>query len=225
MLALHGTSACESTLCTPLLIDDYDDEVDFHDACEDDDDDESPQRSKGGTTSTSFSNNLTESETESDEGDDALGETYRECHDGDDDCDGGDDGREIVFNRVGLAEREAEILLEKYGKNALPERIIPKWILFVDQFRAPMPIMIWIAIVIEASITNWIDMGILLVIQFTNATIGFYELNKAGNAVAALKSSLRPTATCKRDGKWAVVDATLLVPGDLVLLASGSGEL
>jgi H+-transporting ATPase len=57
--------------------------------------------------------------------------------------------------------------------------------------------------------------GILLLIQFTNASISFYETNKAGNAVAALKSSLKPSATAKRDGEWKVIDATLLVPGDL----------
>ena len=131
---------------------------------------------------------------------------------------------DFVYNHVGLTDDEAKVLLEKHGRNELPEKIVPKWRLFLDQFRAPMPIMIWIAIIIEAAIDNWIDMGILLVIQFTNAGISFYELNKAGNAVAALKNSLKPTATCKRNGKWAVVDATLLVPGDLVLLASGSGE-
>jgi len=29
-----------------------------------------------------------------------------------------------------------------------------------------MPIMIWIAVVVEAGIQNWIDFGILLFIQF-----------------------------------------------------------
>jgi H+-transporting ATPase len=82
--------------------------------------------------------------------------------------------------------------------------------------------MIWIAVIIEASIQNFLDMGILLAIQFVNASISFYETTKAGDAVAALKSSLKPTATCKRDGKFQVMDATLLVPGDTVLLASGS---
>jgi len=129
---------------------------------------------------------------------------------------------DFKFNHVGFTSAEAAELLAKYGKNELPEKVIPKWRLFLDQFRAPMPIMIWIAIIIEMAIQNWIDMGILLLIQFTNASISFYELNKAGNAVAALKNSLKPTATCKRNGKWEVTDATLLVPGDLVLLASGS---
>jgi len=131
-----------------------------------------------------------------------------------------DDG--FVYNHKGFDDPEAAALLEKFGRNMLPEKVVPKWKLFLDQFRAPMPIMIWIAIIIEAAITNWLDMGILLVIQFTNASISFYELNKAGNAVAALKNSLKPNATCKRNGKWDVIDATMLVPGDLVLLASGS---
>jgi len=45
---------------------------------------------------------------------------------------------------------------------------------------------------------------------------------KAGNAVAALKASLKPAATVKRDGRWQTLDASRVVPGDLVLLASGS---
>ena len=112
-----------------------------------------------------------------------------------------------------LTEAETKALLEKYDKNELPEKIIPKWRLFLDQFCAPMPIKIWLAIIIEA-FTNWIDMGILLVIQFKNASISFYELNKVENAVKAT-----------RNGNWTVLDAVLLVPGNLVLLAAGSGEL
>ena len=49
-----------------------------------------------------------------------------------------------------------------------------------------------------------------------------YETTKAADAVAALKAALKPLATCKRDGKWQTMDATTLVPGDLVLLAAGA---
>lgn len=82
--------------------------------------------------------------------------------------------------------------------------------------------MIWAAIIIEAAIQNWIDFGILMFIQFANASIGFYETTKAGDAVAALKKSLKPQATCKRNGEWKIIDGGELVPGDLVLLAAGS---
>ena len=126
------------------------------------------------------------------------------------------------FNTVGLTSEEAAILLEKHGPNTLPEKNDPKWLIFLRQFWAPMPIMIWIAIIIEIAIQNYIDMGILLLIQFANGSISFYEISKAGNAIAALKSSLKPLATCKRDGKFKEMDATQLVPGDLVMLGSGS---
>jgi H+-transporting ATPase len=122
----------------------------------------------------------------------------------------------------GLTSAEAEELLRIHGPNMLPEKIIPKWYIFISQLWQPMPIMIWIAAIIEAAIQNWIDTAILLFIQFANASIGFYEINKAGNAVAALKASLKPKATVKRDGRWQEVNATIVVPGDCVLLASGS---
>jgi H+-transporting ATPase len=129
---------------------------------------------------------------------------------------------EFVFNSQGLTSSEAEMRLQQYGRNEIPDHTDPSWLVFVRQFYAPMPIMIWIAILGEALIQNFADMSILLIIQFSNATISFYETMKAGNAVAALKASLKPTATVKRDGQWIVLEAAGLVPGDTVLLASGS---
>ena len=128
---------------------------------------------------------------------------------------------EFVFSH-GISSQDSNLLLEKYGRNELPEKVIPKWYIFVSQLWQPMPIMIWIAATIEAAILNWIDMSVLLFIQFANASIGFYEITKAGDAVAALKKSLKPVATVKRDGKFVNIDAAEVVPGDLVLLASGS---
>ena len=42
------------------------------------------------------------------------------------------------------------------------------------QLVMPMPIMIWLAVIVEAAIANWLDMIILLLIQFINASIGWY---------------------------------------------------
>lgn len=126
------------------------------------------------------------------------------------------------FSHEGLTSAEAGRLLSVHGRNELPEKIVPKWYIFVSQLWQPMPIMIWIAAIVEAAILNWTDMSILLFIQFANASIGYYEITKAGDAVAALKSQLQAKATVKRDGKWQNIDAALVVPGDLVLLAAGS---
>merc|ERR1711988_508343 len=122
----------------------------------------------------------------------------------------------------GLSSAEADAALKKYGLNQLPEKKVPKWKIFLNLLIAPMPIMIFTAAFIEASIGNFPDMCILLFINFANAAIGFYETTKAADAVEALKKSLRPKATVKRDGKWQVIDGTTVVPGDMVLLASGS---
>ncbi|RNF07463.1 P-ATPase family transporter: proton [Trypanosoma rangeli] len=122
----------------------------------------------------------------------------------------------------GLTSAEAEELLVKFGRNELPEKTTPGWLIFVRNLWGPMPFALWVAIIIEFALENWPDGAILLVIQLANATIGWYETIKAGDAVAALKNSLKPVATVFRDGKWQQLDARLLVPGDLVKLASGS---
>ena len=138
------------------------------------------------------------------------------------DIEGGIDNQNIFIISEGLCSDEAKLLLKLHGKNELPDRVTSKWYIFIMLLAEPMPIMIWLAIIIEAILFKWTDMFILLGIQIANASIAFYETTKAGDAVAALKASLRPEATVKRDGKWKQIDATYLVPGDLVLLATGS---
>ena len=122
----------------------------------------------------------------------------------------------------GLTSAEAAALLAQHGPNCLEDKSTPKWLIFLRLLYQPMPVMIWIAIIVEAAIQNWTDMGILLGIQFGNAFLGYYETTKAGDAVAALKASLKPEATVRRDGKWQTIDASLLVPSDMVMLGSGS---
>ena len=103
-----------------------------------------------------------------------------------------------------------------------------------------MTLMIWAAAFIELCIENFLDFSILLFIQFANAgyvelksfifdlcfkwfnlktfqyilylSIAFYETTKAADAVSALKKSLKPEATVKRDGKMKKIDAAFVSP-------------
>lgn len=139
----------------------------------------------------------------------------------------GDDGEKDMLKNFpiseGLSTAQATELLEKYGRNELPEKIIPKWYIFLSLLWQPMPVMIWIAAIVEIAIQNYPDFAILIAINLVNASLSFYETTKAGDAIAALKASLKPTAICNRDGKWNnQFDARLLVPGDLIELASGA---
>lgn len=127
-----------------------------------------------------------------------------------------------VVKSEGLTSAQAKELLAKYGKNQLPEKTVSKWYLFFSQLWQPMPVMIWIAAAVEIVLRNYMDAGILIAINMSNAFLSFYETTKAGDAVAALKASLKPTATCMRDGHWdPQFDARYLVPGDLVELSAG----
>ena len=57
--------------------------------------------------------------------------------------------------------------------------------------------------------------------MFSNAIVGFYQESKAGNAIELLKQKLALTAKVLRDGKWEVVPAKELVPGDVVRVRLG----
>jgi len=51
---------------------------------------------------------------------------------------------EYELNEEGLTSEEAASRLKIHGPNELPEKIDPKWLVFLRQFWAPMPIMIWL---------------------------------------------------------------------------------
>ena len=137
-----------------------------------------------------------------------------------DDFEGGGKGEEL--SDEGLTSAEAEILMEKWGPNELPEKKKSKCELLTEQFMQPMPLMITAAFVIEGLLANYVDMVLLLILNIVNCGLAYYEASKAADAIAALKSSLKPAAQVKRDGKWENIDAKYLVPTDVVALNAGA---
>ncbi|RMX66309.1 hypothetical protein DD238_003744 [Peronospora effusa] len=123
---------------------------------------------------------------------------------------------------AGLSTVEASRRLKVFGSNELESKEKSKWIKLAEQFWGPMPIMIWLAILVEAITRDWPDFLVLLFLQLLNGTVGWYEELKAGNAVAALKASLKPEAQVIRDGVHQTINAALLVPGDRITLSSGA---
>ena len=65
------------------------------------------------------------------------------------------------------------------------------------------------------------DAGVILGVMLINAVIGFIQKPKAENAIAALAKSVTTEATMIRDGQKVRLNSRELVPGDLILLASG----
>jgi H+-transporting ATPase len=127
----------------------------------------------------------------------------------------------LASSSDGLTSREAEQRLAQYGYNELPEEQVNPILKFLSYFWGPIPWMIEAASAMSAAVGRWEDLGIILTLLMTNATIGFWEEYQAGNAVAALRAQLSLRALVKRDGEWKTVPARELVPGDVVRLRIG----
>jgi H+-transporting ATPase len=81
--------------------------------------------------------------------------------------------------------------------------------------------MIEAAAIISAAIQHWEDFGVITLLLIINAVVGFWQENKASNAIELLKQKLALMAKVLRDGKWIDLPARDLVPGDIIRLRLG----
>jgi Ca2+-transporting ATPase len=122
----------------------------------------------------------------------------------------------------GLASDDAQQRLQKYGPNELKEkRGKSPFMMFLDQFRDFMIMVLIVAAIISGIIGEPSDTIAIIVIVCLNAVIGFIQEYRAEKAMAALKKMSAPTATVMRNGMPENIPATHLVPGDLVILEAG----
>jgi magnesium-transporting ATPase (P-type) len=122
----------------------------------------------------------------------------------------------------GLTTAEAAQRLARHGRNELaPPRRRGPLLRFALQFHNILLYVMMGAAMITALLDHWVDTGVLLAAVVINAIIGFIQEGKAESALDAIRAMLSPRARALRDGLSHEIDAAELVPGDLVLLASG----
>ena len=121
----------------------------------------------------------------------------------------------------GLTSEEAKERLAKYGPNTIEEKE-ESWIhrLF-RRFWGPIPWMIEVAAILSAAAQRWEDFTIITILLLVNAIVDFYQESKALNAIAVLKKKLARKALVLRDGSWQEIDASQIVPGDIVKIKIG----
>jgi len=122
----------------------------------------------------------------------------------------------------GLDREEVQRRLERFGPNALAEKRISPLNRLLGYFWGPIPWMIEAAAVLSLVLSNWGDFAIIGAMLMVNAAVGFWQENKADNAIQLLKQRLAPTARVLRDGTWTTVAAEQLVPGDVISLRLGN---
>ncbi|MBI5675858.1 MAG: cation-translocating P-type ATPase [Nitrospirae bacterium] len=129
---------------------------------------------------------------------------------------------ELKSSLQGISSEDAVRRLEEYGPNELKEKAKKTPLLmFFDQFKDFMIMVLIAAAVISGFIGELSDTIAIIVIVVINAVIGFIQEYRAEKAMAALKKMAAPFATAIRNGVPETVPASLLVPGDVVILEAG----
>ena len=122
----------------------------------------------------------------------------------------------------GLTPDEAQKRLQEYGYNELKEEAkTSPFILFINQFKNTLIIILIVATVLSALIGDLLDAGIILAIVVFCALLGFLQEYRAERALEALKKMLTPTITALRGGRDLEIPSKELVPGDVILLEAG----
>ena len=122
----------------------------------------------------------------------------------------------------GLPRDEAEKRLGDYGRNELTgEYRVPRWLLFLSQFKDLLVIVLIVAAGISLVIGSYRDATVMLIIVVINAIIGFVQEYKASRILESLKNLIMSPAKIVTGGELSEVSQNLLVPGDIVHLEAG----
>ena len=123
----------------------------------------------------------------------------------------------------GLTAGESVKRLEQYGSNRLPEeKGTHPVVILLRQFASPLIYILIVAAVVTFFLEEYKDTIVIAAILMLNAMVGFFQEYKAEESVMALRKMVVPRARVIRDGHEREVNSDDLVPGDLVVLASGA---
>jgi Ca2+-transporting ATPase len=131
--------------------------------------------------------------------------------------------KKLGSSQEGLSESDGKIRLSKHGQNRLAEQEkISTLKILVHQFTSPLIYILLIASFVTFLLAEYIDMAVILTVVLLNALIGYLQEYKAEQSVRALKQMVVPKARILRDGQEREIHSEELVPGDIVVLTSGS---
>jgi Mg2+-importing ATPase len=123
---------------------------------------------------------------------------------------------------TGLTSAEAETRLAADGPNAVRTHHASLSRTLISQFRSPLLLLLLAAALVSAIVGEGADALIIAVIVGASVGLGTANEYRADRAAEALHSQIRREVSTLRDGKPVDVDATKLVPGDVVSLGIGA---
>ena len=129
----------------------------------------------------------------------------------------------------GLTEEQAAERLDEVGPNKLKEKKKKTNLQrFADQFKDVMILILlaaaavsFVVACVEKNPREFFEPLLILLIVVLNAFMGMLQESKAEKALEALKGMSAPHARVIREGREKIIDASLLVPGDVIRLEAG----
>jgi magnesium-transporting ATPase (P-type) len=124
---------------------------------------------------------------------------------------------------TGLTPAEAAVRLATHGPNRLTAAARPGWLRrLAGQFHNLLIYTLLAAALVTFLLDDLVDAAVIFGVVVINAVIGFIQEGKAERALEAVHAMLASRAMVLRDGDRHEIDAGDLVPGDVVLIESGS---
>jgi len=121
----------------------------------------------------------------------------------------------------GLSSKSARERQLKYGKNTLQVAETPLWRKILEPFMDIFMIILVIAMVLSMLQGNWVEAITILVIIAVDAIIYYVQQFSTERILKSLKRSTFHAVKVLRDGSEQSIEATELVPGDIVILSEG----
>ena len=122
----------------------------------------------------------------------------------------------------GLSSDEIDKRYSEFGYNEIVgKKGKPEWLKFLLYYNQPLLIVLVCAGAVKALVGEWLNAGVIWGVTTINATISYFQEAKAEKAIASIANSLITEATVIREGNKTKIPSSKLVPGDIVLLASG----
>jgi magnesium-transporting ATPase (P-type) len=129
----------------------------------------------------------------------------------------------LESSSLGLTGAEAATRLAIHGPNGLAAAPRPSWLRrFARQFHNLLIYTLLAAAAITLWLGDYLDAAVIFGVVLINAVIGFIQEGKAERALEAVHAMLASHAMVLRDGERHEIDAAGLVPGDVVLIESGT---
>jgi len=129
----------------------------------------------------------------------------------------------VSSSKEGLTSDVAAYKLKTIGPNSISiDKKINPFKIFIEEFKDFFVLILTFALILSAFLGEYIDASIILFVILFDAILGFIQDYRAQKAIESLSKLTSLKSIVIRDGKHLEIDAKEIVPGDIIMLESGS---